>query len=543
MVARRVATLRYSEYSTSKQKLTLPLGWEAVIGIECHAQLTVPNKLFSATQPTSRASPNTHVAPFDIGYPGTLPRLQKTAVDAAIRAALAMNCTIADRSIFERKHYFYADQPLGYQITQRRSPYAYSGSVSVCFEDGFLSSEEASLQVPIEQIQLEQDTAKSSYFTKDAEKGTERVQLLDFNRAGVALIEIVSAPAMRTPEQAGAYVRKIRDLLRCVNASDGNMNEGSLRCDANVSIHRIGTPFGTRCEIKNLNSVKFLLQAVNFEMQRQFAVLENSGTIQQESRGFDEARGVTYLMRSKEDALDYRYMHEPNLTPLQVTREHLEQVRASLPELPDDRNLRLRSQYSLTTRDLNVLTRVNADDDVAAPTKEKQLEVECRHTRNAVEFFEAVVCEGIEPQSAMNWTIHHLLKELNAAQVPFAQSPIPPTVLAELIRCVSDGTITAKTAHYLLRESIYGNISLYRGPQMCVKEVITSLELNQLRTPQVLRPYCTSVLQQHPKDVQAIKNGKTKALQKLVGAVMRESNGRADAIAATQLLKEMLAST
>ncbi|WFD44334.1 hypothetical protein MPSI1_003001 [Malassezia psittaci] len=456
-----------------------------------------------------------------------------------------MNCTIADRSIFERKHYFYADQPLGYQITQRRSPYAYSGSVSVCFEDGFLSSEEASLQVPIEQIQLEQDTAKSSYFMKDSENGTKRIQLLDFNRAGVALIEIVSAPAMRTAEQAGAYVRKIRDLLRCVNASDGNMNEGSLRCDANVSIHRMGTPFGTRCEIKNLNSVKFLLQAVTYEMQRQYTLLESGGTIQQESRGFDEARGVTYLMRSKEDAPDYRYMHEPNLTPLQVTREQLDKVRAGLPELPDDRNLRLRLQYSLSTRDLNVLTRVNADDDVAVPLPEgtKQPQPEQHHTRNAVDFFEAVVCEGIEPQSAMNWTIHHLLKELNAAQVPFAESPIPPTVLAELIRNVSNGTITTKTAHYLLRESISGQISLYKGSEVCVKEVITSLELNQLRTPQELRPYCTAVLQQHPKDVQAIHNGKTKALQKLVGAVMRESSGRADAIAATKLLKEMLAST
>lgn len=382
----------------------------------------------------------------------------------------------------------------------------------------------------------------------DADGGPRRVQLLDYNRAGVALIEIVSAPAMRTPEQAGAYVRKVRDLLRCVGASDGNMNEGSLRCDVNVSIHKLGTPYGARCEIKNLNSVKFLMQALGtcrahpaYEIQRQYAQVSAGHAIEQESRGFDEARGTTYLMRSKEDAPDYRYVHEPNLPPLVVTRERVSALRDALPELPDERHTRLRKSYELSVRDVNVLTRVNAEDDTAAPV-EWERPVGVQYCANAVEFFEALVEDGIAPQSAVNWTIHHLLKELNAAQVPFCYSPIPPMVLAELIRLVDERRITSKTAHTLLREMITTRMIPYDGA-LRIRETVEARGLSQLRTDAELRPLCTAVLEEHPEDVAAVRSGKKKALQKLVGAVMRRSGGRADAVAAADLLAALLAST
>ena len=396
--------------------------------------------------------------------------------------------------------------------------------------------------MPIEQVQLEQDTAKSTYYLMDVGAEQRRTQLLDYNRAGVALIEIVSAPAMRTPEQAGAYVRKVRDLLRCVDASDGNMNEGSLRCDVNVSIHKIGEPFGARCEIKNLNSVKFLMQAIAYEVQRQYAEVEAGRVVEQMSRGFDEARGVTYAMRSKEDAPDYRYLHEPNIPPLDVPASQVEALRATMPELPDERHARLCETYGLSIRDVNVLTRVNAEDDAAMPIEwERQAGVE--YCASAVDFFEALVRDGIAPQTAVNWTIHHLLKELNAAEVPFCYSPVPPMVLAELIRVVDEQMITPKTAHVLLREMITAKAIPYDGTALRIRDLIESRALGQLRTDEQLRPVCVAVLEEHAKDVAAVRAGKTKALQKLVGAVMRRTGGRADAVAASALLAGLIAST
>lgn len=296
-------------------------------------------------------------------------------------------------------------------------PFATDGHVELRFEDGYLSSEAEEVCVPIERVQLEQvrcrciacshqDTAKTTHFAMGAGTATvrsadvtqqERATFLDFNRAGVAIIEVVSDPAMRTPEQAGAYVRKLRDLLRCVGASDGNMNEGSLRCDANVSIHRIGEPFGPRCELKNLNSVKFMVHALTQEIARQYDSHERGVAVVQESRGFDEANGITYSMRSKEDAVDYRYMPDANLPPLRAHHEYVEHIRAALPELPDDRHDRLRRDYGLSVRDVNVLARLNAEDD--APVAGAPANVD------AVSFFEDVVRMGTDAQTAVNWCV------------------------------------------------------------------------------------------------------------------------------------------
>ncbi|PKI85229.1 Pet112p [Malassezia vespertilionis] len=457
-----------------------------------------------------------------------MPRIQDAPVNAALNAALALGCTIAPYSTFDRKHYFYADLAQGYQITQQR--------VSIRFEDGYLKSEDEALDVPILHVQLEQDTAKLTRVALDTVGGnTHHANLLDFNRAGVALIEIVSAPVMHTPEQAGAYVRKVRDLLRCVGASDGNMNEGSLRCDANVSIHKIGTPFGVRCEIKNVNSVKFMMQAIAYEIQRQYKEIASGKVVHQESRGFDEASGKTYSMRSKELAEEYRYMPELNLGPLYVDEKRVAVLRAALPELPDARHARLRDQYGLSIRDVNVLTRVNAEDDgVDAPASMRMRNAAYTYHDHAVEFFEVLVQRGIAPQAAVNWTIHHLLRQLNAASIPFKYSPIPPSLLADVIELVEQESITAETAQKLL-----GDMVKTQTIPVDLREFVARHNMAKL-SEEELHTLCANVIADHPKDVEAIRNGKSKAMMKLVGAAMRSSNGRADAQAAAQRLQALI---
>ncbi|WFD32671.1 hypothetical protein MSPP1_003720 [Malassezia sp. CBS 17886] len=544
----------------------LPAGWEAVIGIECHAQLRVPRKLFSGTPPpTAHSAPNTCVGAFDAAFPGTLPVVQDAAVNAAVKAALALGCTLAPVSGFDRKHYFYADQPAGYQITQHLTPFAHSGTVAIRYEDGYLSNVDDALDVPILQLQLEQDTAKSTYFALDDVGGAGgrksdpvHATFVDFDRAGVALVEIVSGPVMRTPEQAGAYVRKVRSLLRCVGASDGNMNEGSLRCDANVSVHRIGTPFGARCEVKNLNSVKFMMHALAFEVQRQLAVLQGGGTFETESRGFDEARGVTYSMRSKETTPDYRYMPEPNLPPLHVSQERITAVAATLPELPDARHRRLREEYGLAARDVNLLTRVNAEDDaMGAPESEQRAAEACGSPAadsaqsggdmvlrpNAVDYFEDLVRLGVSAPAAVNWTIQHLPKHLNAAGIAFCHSPIPPRAVAELVSLVDEDVITASTAQTLLADMVKARAVPHEHGVVRIREHVHARDLGKLRTPEALRAICEPVVAELTSEVQAVRAGKHKVLAKLVGEVMRRAHGRVDAAEASGVLQELVLGT
>ncbi|WFD34888.1 hypothetical protein MCUN1_001732 [Malassezia cuniculi] len=533
---RRLATARVPKGSS--KKALLPKGWEAVIGIECHAQLTAPTKLFSgesvltATKPPAFDAPqNTLVAPFDVAYPGTLPRMQDGVVDAALRAALALNCTIAPLSTFDRKHYFYPDLPSGYQITQQYRPFATDGSVQLRVADGHLQNEHDELQVPVTRVQLEQDTAKTLHFEVG---GGQAQSFLDYNRAGVALVEIVSAPVMHTPEHAGAYVRKLRELLRSVGASDGNMNEGSLRCDVNVSIHRIGDEYGVRCELKNLNSIRFMMHAISYEVQRQYDIIASGGTVDQESRGFDEARGTTYLMRGKADAPDYRYMPDPNIPALSIDERRVGRVRESLPELPDARHDRLRAQYGLSVRDVNVLTRINAEDDVV-PTG-------CAGVPSgallphAVDYFERLVLLGAPAQAAVNWVAHELLKQLNAASRPFTANPVVPETLVELIALVSDGVITASTGRELLGEMV-------RTAEIpvSVRDVVVSRGLERLATRETLMPLCEEIAAERPEDIAAIRGGRDKAIMRLVGEVMRRAGGRADAALATDLLREIVA--
>ena len=514
-----------------KPKALLPRGWEAVIGIECHAQLTAPSKLFSRTAPPALdTEPNTLVAPFDVAYPGTLPRLQDSVVDAAVRAALALECAVAPVSTFDRKHYFYPDLPAGYQITQQYHPFAHGGSVRLRFADGYLAHERDELTVPVTRVQLEQDSAKTLHLAT----GSGAAQtFLDYNRAGVALVEIVSAPVMRSPEHAGAYVRKVRELLRSVGASDGNMNEGSLRCDVNVSIRPVGGAFGARCEIKNLNSVRFMMHAITHEVQRQFAVVERGGAVEQESRGFDEARGTTYAMRGKGDAPDYRYMPDPNIPALCIGAERVHAVREQLPELPDARHDRLRAQYGLSVRDVNVLTRINAEDDAVPRGCAVPAGTQLAH---AVDYFERLVRLGAPAQAAVNWVAHELLKQLNAADTPFAANPVLPETLTELIGVVADGTVTAATARELLAEMVRT-----RTPMPDVRAVVAERALGRLATRDTLFPLCEAVAAAHPDDIAAVRRGRDKAIMRLVGQVMRRAHGRADAALAGTLLREIIA--
>ena len=462
---------------------------------------------------------------FDAGYPGTLPCIQEGAVTAALKAALALQCQVEHVSVFDRKHYVYADLPTGYQITQHRQPFARNGSVSIRFEDGFLSSPDDALDIPIVQLQLEQDTGKTTYAATD---DASQVCLIDYNRAGVALVEIVSAPVLRTPEQAGAYVRKLRQLLRCVGASDGNMNEGSLRCDANVSIHRIGEPFGPRTEIKNLNSIKFMMHALDFEIRRQFTEVSQGRAVEPSTRGFHEATGETYLLRRKEDALDYRFMPEPNVGALHVSPAQLAALAETLPELPDARHARLRAQYGLSVRDVNVLLRLNVDDDGDARTAQM----------DAVDYFEELVRLECAPQAAANWTIHTLPKFLGQMRLAFHHNPVPPAALAELIHMLDEEIITQSTAQALLRTFVREKKIPTRNGCLAIREHVHENNLSRMHDDD-LRPLCQEVVRAFPAEVEAIQKGKHKVLARLVGEAMRHTQGRADPAHITRLLTDM----
>lgn len=418
--------------------------------------------------------------------------------------------------------------------------------MSICYEDGYLASQDAALDVPIEHLQLEQDTAKSTYAATDS---GVHLSLLDFNRAGVALVEIVSAPVLRTSEQAGAYVRKLRQLLRCVGASDGNMNEGSLRCDANVSVRRKGEEFGTRCEIKNLNSVKFMMHALDYEIQRHYTLLARGESVIQETRGFDEARGTTYTLRDKEKSVDYRFMPEPNVGPLRITNDRIEALRAALPELPDARHKRLREQYGLSPRDINVLMRLNAEDDTRGPSANVAMHANYAYFANAVDYFEALVRLKCPPQVAANWTIHLLPKHLGAMDLPFCLNPLPPAVVAELVHMVDEELITRtfepltaeSTANSLLRDFIQARtFPTTPAGELALRSHVREQALSRLQRSELV-PICADVAARFPEEVAAIRKGKDKVLMRLVGEAMRLTQGRADPAQLTEVLREEVA--
>ncbi|KIM76374.1 hypothetical protein PILCRDRAFT_77807 [Piloderma croceum F 1598] len=488
-------------------------GWEVVVGLEVHAQLKTRQKLFSESLTSELGHvANTHVSPYDAAFPGTLPHLNSKCVDLALRTALALDSKVQPRSAFDRKHYFYSDLPTGYQITQHYAPIA---------SDGALHLSRGDVVVRIKQIQLEQDTAKSTFDPR------HHLSQIDLNRAGTGLVEIVSESDMRSPEEAGDYVRTLQAVLRSVGASDGNMEQGSLRCDANVSVNKPGGPFGTRCEIKNLNSVKFMMVAITCEVLRHIKLLETGQVVSQETRGFDELKSQTFKLRSKEDAPDYRYMPDPNLPPLLVNQAIITLAINSMPELPGAMRSRLCSQ-GLSKRDTEVLMSVDSGREVGFDGEPG--------SGGAVAYFESL-SKGRDPKIVVNWMTHELLGQLGARKETFTQNPVSVEQMGELIDMVQDGSITGTSGKTLLHHMI-----THRSREMPSKLAadlsLAALSKNSLSDS--LKKLCEEAIAALPEEAGVVRKGNERVIMKLVGKVMKDSRGRADAKAATDLLKELL---
>ncbi|KAA1466549.1 Glutamyl-tRNA amidotransferase B subunit [Dentipellis sp. KUC8613] len=485
-------------------------GWQVVIGLEVHAQIKSRAKLFSESWTSELGEPsNTHVTPYDAAFPGTLPHLNPTCVDLGLRTALALDANIQSRSSFDRKHYFYADLPAGYQITQRYAPLA---------KDGKLDLPQSNVSVRIEQIQLEQDTAKSTFDPR------RRLSSIDLNRAGTGLMEIVSRPDMRSPEEAGEYVRTLQALLRSIGSSDGNMEQGSLRCDVNVSVNRPGEALGTRCEIKNLNSVRFMIVAIICEVRRHLVLLSEGKPVPQETRGFNENTGETFKLRSKEDAPDYRYMPDPNLPPLLLDQNYIEQIRQSMPELPHQIRARLQRQ-GLSQRDTDVLMAVDSGREVGYDGELGQ---------GATAYFDALA-RGRDPKEVVNWITHDLLGQLAARKQTFNANPVSVDQMGNLIDLVQSGTIT-RTSGKMLLKYMLDHPSPERPDRLAQELSLMAMQ----DEPDFLGELCREVITKLPEEAEAVRQGNTKVLNKLVGSVMKSSRGRADAQAVRSKLREVL---
>ncbi|KAG8707868.1 hypothetical protein FRC08_000246 [Ceratobasidium sp. 394] len=492
-------------------------GWQPVIGIEVHAQMKTRKKLFSDSFTETSAGKNVsrdeRVSLFDAAFPGTLPRFNKKCLDLAIRTSLALQASVQRRSSFDRKHYFYPDLPSGYQITQKYSPIARGGKLELGGPNG--------KAVRIQQIQLEQDTAKSTTAQHS------EVTRVDLSRAGAALMEIVSEPDMRSPEEAASYVRSLQALLRAVGASDGNMELGSMRCDVNVSLSRVGEPFGTRCEIKNLNTVRGLVVAINAELERHKKLLERGLPVLQETRGFDEDTAGTFRLRSKEDAPDYRYMPDPNLPPLIVERDYIEQIRSTMPTLPAETRNRIISTYHLSPRDADVLMHIDTGADIG-------FDGEPPSRLGAVAYFESVARGGRDPKVVANWIIHELVGHLSFKNQSFADNPLSPERMGELIDAVEGKIVTGTSGKLLLRHLLETHSDLP------LPEIIDALGLRATSSASDLADICRTAIEMLPKESELVAKGNDKVLMKVVGQVMRLSKGTADARAAREeLLKQL----
>ncbi|TRM67837.1 GatB/GatE catalytic domain-containing protein [Schizophyllum amplum] len=508
-VARRIHTRAFKHDSRWP-------GWQAVIGIETHAQLKSKHKLFSEARTSDLGdTPNTHCVPFDAAFPGTLPRLNQACVDLALRAALALKCEVNPRSSFDRKHYFYSDLPSGYQITQHYAPFARNGMLLL--DD---------CHVRITQMQLEQDTAKSTFVPRLGKS------YIDLNRAGTGLIEIVTEPDMSSPEEAGQYVRALQSVLRTVGASDGNMEMGSLRCDVNVSVNRADMPAGsgTRCEVKNVNGVKFIMAAIRHEIARQKALLDSGVAVEQQTRGFDPNTFETYALRSKEDAQDYRYMPDPNLGVLRIGEDRLERLRATQPPLPWETRARLRDVYGLADREVNILMKLEEEHMGERIPAEGSI--------GAVAYLDRVCEHGQrDPKVIVNWMTQDLLGQLTAQHRTFADNPLSAEAFGQLIDLVQTGTITWTSGKHLLRHMLASptippmELAGAQGFIVGGDAAAEGDELGQL---------CARALEAQSAEVVKYRAGKTNVINKILGWVMRESKGRADAKAAKEKLEELM---
>jgi len=474
------------------------MSWEVVIGLETHAQLSTAAKIFSGAATAFGAAPNTQASAVDIALPGVLPVLNKGAVERAIRFGLAVGGTINDRSVFARKNYFYPDLPKGYQISQYEIPVVQGGSIAIATADG-------EKRVRLTRAHLEEDAGKSLHEDLHGMTG------IDLNRAGTPLLEIVSEPDMSSSEEAVAYAKALHALVRWIGICDGNMQEGSFRCDANVSVRRPGAPLGTRCEIKNLNSFRFLQHAIDYEVRRQVALIEDGGSIAQETRLYDPDRGETRSMRSKEDAHDYRYFPDPDLPPLVIANDWIERIKADLPELPEAMKARFESSYALGAYDATMLTQ----------------------SREAGAYFEsAVQALGGEPKTVANWMLGEVAARLNKDEIDIVAAPVKPQGLAGLLKRVEDGTISGKAA-----KDVFD--AMWDG-EGTADAIITKKGLQQISDAGEIEKLVSDVLAANPAIVAEFRAGKEKAFNSLVGKVMAASKGKANPTQVNAILKSKL---
>ncbi len=466
--------------------------WEYAIGLEVHAQVASAAKLFSGAPTDFGADPNTQVSLVDAAMPGMLPVINRVCIEQAVRTGLGFGGAIARHSVFDRKNYFYPDLPQGYQISQYSDPVVVGGTVEI-----------PGRTVRITRLHLEQDAGKSVH-----DRDPDRT-LIDLNRSGVALMEIVSEPDMRSPEEAAEFLTRLRALLRWLGTCDGNMQEGSLRCDANVSVRRPGAELGTRTEIKNLNSIRFLREAIEYEGQRQVGVLESGGEIEQETRLFDPDRGETRAMRSKEDAHDYRYFPDPDLLPLELDEAFIEDIRASMPELPELRRKRFVDELGLSDYDAELLTAERARAD----------------------YFEAA-SEGRDAKQAANWVAGELLGRLNKEGLEIDAAPIPAAGLGELIDLVSDGTLSGRMG----REVFEAMWETGRPAPAIVEE----RGLKQISDTGALESLVDELLAREAGKAAEYRAGRTKLLGFFVGQVMKATGGKANPKVVNELLRARL---
>jgi aspartyl-tRNA(Asn)/glutamyl-tRNA(Gln) amidotransferase subunit B len=472
--------------------------WEIVIGLEVHAQVTAEAKLFSGAATAFGAPPNSQVSPVDAAFPGMLPVVNRRCIEQAVRTGLGLDAEINLVSVFARKNYFYPDLPAGYQISQYERPLVGRGRVRLDLPDG------SRREVGITRLHLEQDAGKSLH------DQDPRMTYVDLNRAGVGLMEIVSEPDLRSAEEAGLYLRKLRSILRYLGTCDGNMEEGSLRCDCNVSVRRPGDPLGTRCEIKNLNSVRFAMQAIDYEARRQVEILEKGGRIAQETRLFDTARGITRPMRSKEEAHDYRYFPDPDLLPVVLERDWVEQLRAALPELPDAKKARFEAQFGLSAADAEILV---ADQATAV-------------------YFEAAAAGG-DPKLAANWVIGDLFGALNRKGLSIDHSPVSAEALGRLIGLIADATISGRIAKDLFAEMVETGAD--------PAAIVERKGLRQVTDAGAIEAAIEAVLAANPAQLAEYKSGRDKVFGFFVGRVMRATEGKANPVLVNQLLRQKLA--
>jgi len=486
-------TKKQSEYLIKKNKNE----YEVIIGLEVHAQVLSNSKLFSGSATKFGAEPNTQVSLVDAAFPGMLPVINEFCIKQAVKTGIGLNAKINKRSIFDRKNYFYADLPQGYQISQYKNPIVGAGSVILDLPSG-------EKKIGIERLHLEQDAGKSIHDT-DPEN-----TFVDLNRSGVALMEIVSKPDLRSPEEVNIYIKKLRSIMRYLETCDGNMQEGSLRADVNVSVRKKGDEkLGTRCEIKNVNSIKFMQMAIEYEANRQADLIENGEGIDQETRLFDTKKNETRSMRSKEDAHDYRYFPDPDLLPLEFDDKFIENLKKEIPELPDDKKKRFIEKFKLTPYEANLIV-----SDIETS-----------------KYFEEVIANS-DIKLSINWITGELFALLNEKNLEISQSPISSKNLSKLINLIKDGTISGKIAKTVFELMKDGN----KDPVLIIKEK----GLKQQSDPKEIEKIISKVILDNPDKVKEYKSGKNKLFGFFVGQIMKVSGGKANPQLVNEILKKKL---